>query len=123
MPTEVRRHPGAGPFGGELAALVRLAMAHPGGGWGEPPLQGRVEIGPGSEHAVIVGRRRPDLSQRAFGHQALAAHRPPERAADCAGIGATVEHRANDLGLARAGVTMLADVAVEAQSAIVLSLD
>jgi hypothetical protein len=40
---------------------------------------------------------------------------PPERAADCAGIGSTVEDRTNDFGLARASIAMLAEIAVEAQ--------
>src|SRR4249920_2451500 len=43
----------------------------------------------------------------------------PERAADRAGIGATVEDGANDVDLARAGIAVLADVAVEAQRAVV----
>jgi hypothetical protein len=72
---------------------------------------------------MIIGRQRPDLGQRAFRHQSPAAHCLPKRAADCAGIGATVEDRANDLGLARAGVAMLADVAVEAQGRVVLPFD
>jgi hypothetical protein len=57
---------------------------------------------------VIVGRRRPDLSQRALRYQALAAQRPPERAVDCAGICAAVENRADDFGLARTSITVLA---------------
>ena len=71
---------------------------------------------------MIIGPRGPDLGQRAFRHQTLATHGVPERAADCAGIGAAVEHRANDVGLACAGVTVLADVAVEAQRSVVFPL-
>jgi hypothetical protein len=63
------------------------------------------------------------LAQSARRHQALAAHRVPEQAPDCAGIGPAVEDGADDLGLARARVAMLADVAVEAQRAVVLPLD
>ena len=52
-----------------------------------------------------------------------ALHFLPERAADRAGIGATVEDGANDVDLARAGIAMLADVAVETQRAVVALLN
>src|SRR5262249_6328888 len=70
-----------------------------------------------------IGRRRPDLGQRALRHQALGAQRSPERTTDCASIGPAVEDRADDFGLARASITMLAEVAVEAQRAVLLSLE
>src|SRR5229473_2818788 len=41
----------------------------------------------------------------------------------CAGIGAAVEHRANDIGLAAPGIAMLAEVGVEAKRLVVLALD
>src|SRR6516165_3377157 len=72
---------------------------------------------------MIVGRRRPDLAQCAGRHQALAADRVPERAADRAGFGPAIEDGADDLDLARTRVAMLADVGVEAQRAVVLPLD
>src|ERR1700719_3973523 len=53
----------------------------------------------------------------------LGAYGLPERAADCAGIGAAVEDRANDIGLACARVTMLAEVGIEAQRFIVFPLN
>ena len=99
--------------------MARIVVAHRGEGVGEAPLQGWVEIGPRREHAVIVGVGRPDLDQGTFGHQALVAQSLPERTAYRAGIGATVEDRANDLRLARARVAMLADIAVEAKRAVV----
>src|SRR4029077_17304744 len=58
-----------------------------------------------------------------FRHQTFGPYRVPERAADCAGIGAAAEHRANDGGLACTGVTVLADVAVEAQRSVVFPFD
>src|SRR5437667_8442394 len=103
--------------------MARIVVAHSGEGVGEAALQRWVEIGPRREHAVVVGLRHPDLDQSAFGHQALVAQNLPERTADRAGIGAAVEDRANDLRLARAGVAMLANVAVEAKRAVVASLD
>ena len=72
---------------------------------------------------MIEGRRRPSLAQRAFRHQALTAQRVPERAADCAGIGTAVKNRADDFRFARAGVAMLADIAVKAKGAVVSPLD
>ena len=90
---------------------------------GELRHQRYVKIGPRREHAVIIGRRSPDLAQRALRHQTPALHCLPERAADRAGIGAAVEHGANDLDLARAGIAMLADIAVEAQRAVVPPLN
>src|SRR5690348_7517742 len=54
-----------------------------------------------------------------MGNEALALHRLPERAADRPGLGAAIEERAQDLGLARSGVAMLADVAVEAKGAVI----
>src|SRR5579871_1303049 len=96
-----------------------IIEAHTEQGFGKLLLQRRIQIGPGGEHAVIIWPRCPDFSERAFWHQTLVAHRIPERAADCAGIGATVEHCANDVGLARPGVAVLADVGVEAQRLVV----
>ena len=46
----------------------------------------------------------------------------PKRAAYRASVGTAIEDCANDLGLARAGVTMLANVAVETKRAVVTSL-
>ncbi len=72
---------------------------------------------------MIVGRRSPNLSKRAFRHQPLAPHRFPERAANRAGIGPPIEHRANNFHFARAGITMLSQVGVESQRAIVAPFD
>ena len=51
------------------------------------------------------------------------AGRVPERTAYRPGVGTAVENRAKNLGLARAGVTMLANVTVEAERAVVTFLD
>src|SRR5215472_2915865 len=104
-------------------AMARIVKAHPGERLGEPPLQLRLEIRPGREHAVIIRRRGPNLGQRPFRHEALLAHCLPEGAADRPGIGTAVENRAHDLDLASAGIAMLADIAVEAQGPVVLPLD
>src|SRR5882724_1219797 len=50
-------------------------------------------------------------------------HGVPEWAADCASVGAAVEDRAKDIGLACTCVTMLADVAVESQRSVVFLLN
>jgi len=68
---------------------------------------------------VIVGRRRPDFGQCAFGHQALGTHCVPERATDGTGLGPSIEYRTHHLDLARAGVTVLAEVTVETQRAVI----
>src|SRR5262249_11737426 len=116
------RYPLAQPLGLEHRAMRRVVEAHGKQRLGKLLFQRRVQIGPGSEHAVIVGARGPYFGERTFRHQALGAYRVPERAADRAGIGAAVEDRANDLGLASAGITVLADVAVETQRSVVLAL-
>src|SRR4029079_16813950 len=56
-----------------------------------------------------------------FRHQTFAVNALPERAADCAGVSPTVEDCADNLYLARAGVPVLADIAVEPHCAIVPS--
>jgi hypothetical protein len=48
--------------------VARIVVAHRGQGFGELFLQRRVEVKSSGEHAVIVRRRRPDLSQRALRH-------------------------------------------------------
>jgi hypothetical protein len=72
---------------------------------------------------VIVGRRCPDFSQCAFGDQPLCTHRLPERTADRAGVGAAIEDGSNDLSFAGTCIAVLADVAVEAERAVVMSLN
>src|ERR1700730_13143347 len=119
---KLRRDPFTQPFRLEHGAVDRVVVAHPEQRFGKLLLQRGVQIGPGREHAVIEGWRGPDLGERTFGYQVFGTHGIPERAADCAGIGAAVEHRANDLRLARAGVTVLAEVGVEAQRLVVSSL-
>ena len=100
--------------------MRRVVEAHPEQRLGELLLQRGVQIRSRREHAVIIGPRGPDLGERTVRDQTLAWHGVPERAADCAGIGATVQHRADDVGLACAGVTVLAEVCVEAQRSVVL---
>src|ERR1700693_5746997 len=71
---------------------------------------------------MVVWRRGPYLTQAAFGHQALAANRVPEGAADCAGVGPPVEDGAHHFNFAGPGITMFAYIAVEAQRAVVPAL-
>src|SRR6516165_6313354 len=102
--------------------MDRIVETHRKQRLGKLLLQRWVEIGAGREHAMIERRRGPYLRQRAFRHQAFGSHGAPERAADGAGLGAAIEHRANDLGLAPPGIAVLADIAVEAQRSIVFAL-
>ena len=99
-----------------------IVIAHGCERIGEPALPLRVEIGPRREHAMVVGRRGPYLTEGAFGHQALAANGVPEGATDYAGVGPSVEDRAHHFHFAGPGITMLAYVAVEAQRAVVPAL-
>ena len=123
VPIEVRRFPAAKPFCFEDATMAWIVVAHPGQRFGESLPQRRVKIGSSSEHAVIKRRRSPDFSQRALRHQVLSLQGLPERTANCAGISAAIEDRANDVGFTRAGITMFAKVAVEAQRTVLLSLE
>src|SRR5262249_25632176 len=95
---EMRWFPAAESLGIEHCAMGRIVIAHPVKGLSEALLQSEVEIGPSDEHAVVEWGRRPDLGQRALRYQTLAPQRPPERAADCAGICSAVENRTNHLG-------------------------
>ena len=103
--------------------MARIVVAHRSQRFGESLPQRRVKIGPSSEHAVIKGRRSPDFSQRALRNQMLSLQSFPERTANCAGISAAIEDRTYDVGFARAGITMFAEVAVEAQRTVFLSLE
>ena len=107
----------------EHRAMRRVVVVHREQRFGKLLLQRGVQIGPGREHAVIIGPRGPDFGQRTFRHQTPGTHGVPEGAADCSGIGAAVKDRANDIGLANARVTVLADVAVEAQRLVVFPLN
>src|SRR6185437_2889277 len=120
---EVGANPAPEPLRLEHGAVAPVVVAHRRESLGKALRQRRVEIGPRGEHAVIIGRRRPDLGQSTFGHQALVAKPTPERAADRPCLGASIEDRANHLGLARAGIAMLADIAIETQRAVVAPLD
>src|SRR5215469_17527220 len=111
----MRREPAPEPFGVEHGAVNRVVITHRTEGVGKLALERQVEIGPRREHAVMIGRRGPYLAKPTFGNQVLAAHRIPERAADCAGVGSPVEYRADDFHFAGPRVTVLAHVAVEAQ--------
>src|SRR5690242_15244877 len=86
---------------------------------GKFSFQRRLQIRACGEHAVIVSRRGPDLDQRTFGDQPLCMDSAPERTAYGASLGASIEDGANHFHLAAARVAMLADVAVEAESAVV----
>src|ERR1700722_10401803 len=103
-----------------------LLAAAPTIGAALPPLARDDASGCHSSFRIMLWQtpaptRGPDLGQRAFRHQALGTHGIPEWAANCAGIGAAVEHRANNINFACAGVTVLADVAVEAQRSVALA--
>src|SRR6266542_365348 len=102
--------------------MNRVVIAHRGERVGEPALPLWVEIGPRREHAMVVCRRGPHLTKTAFRHQALAAHRVPEGAADCAGVGPPVEDGAHHFYFADPGIAMFAYIAVEAQRAVVPAL-
>src|SRR5271168_1842976 len=60
---EVRRHPFSQPLGVQHGTVTRVVVAHPGQCFGEPLRYRRIEVGPGCEHAVIVGRRCPNFAQ------------------------------------------------------------
>src|SRR6266436_644528 len=109
-------------FSLEYRAMNRVVVTHRGERVGKPALPLWVEIGPCREHAMVVRRRGPYLTKAAFGHQALAANRVPEGAADCAGIGSPIEDGAHHFNFARPGITMFAYVTVEAQRAVVPAL-
>src|SRR5438270_5567683 len=68
---------------------------------------------------MVVSRRGPYLTKAAFGNQALVAHRVPERAAERARIRSPVEDGPHHFHFAGTGVTMFADVTVEAQGPVV----
>ena len=102
--------------------MSRVVVAHRRERFGEPPLLFRVKVRPRREHAMVVGRRGPYLTKAAFGHQAFAAHRVPEGAADCAGVGSPIEDGAHHFNFAGPGIAMFAYVAVEAQRAVVPAL-
>ena len=67
-----------------------------------------VEIGTRREHAMVVWRRGPYLTQAAFGHQVLAANRVPEGTADGAGVGSPVEDGAHHFHFAGPGIAVFA---------------
>src|SRR5260221_9591421 len=46
IPVEVRRHPAAESLGVEHGAVAWVVVAHAGQGFGEPPLQLRIDTGP-----------------------------------------------------------------------------
>src|SRR5215510_11236676 len=117
----MRLDPALKPLGFEYDAMLRIVVAHPRQRFSKPLLQHRIKIGSGREHAVIIRWRGPDFGERTLRNEALDLHCFPERTADCSGVGTTVENSANDLHLTGAGIAVLADVAVEAQRAIVLS--
>src|SRR5215468_7171322 len=71
---------------------------------------------------MIVGTRGPYLTQTRFGYQVLVALGVPEGTADSAGVGSPVEDGSQHFYLAGPGITMFADVAIEAQGAVVHSL-
>src|SRR5262245_7312655 len=115
----MRLDPALKPFGFENDAMFRIIVVHSGQRFGEPLLQHRIKIGSSREHAVIIRWGGPDFGERALRDKALDLHCFPERTADCPGVGTTVENSANDLHLTGTSITVLADVAVEAQRAIV----
>src|SRR5207244_2648451 len=81
----VRRQPTLKPFGVEYAAVNRVIVTHRGERVRKAALECQVEIGPRSEHAMVVRRRGPYLRKRTLGHETLPAHGIPERAAEGAG--------------------------------------
>lgn len=103
--------------------MVRIVVTHAVQSFGEPPFQHRIEIGPSGEHAVVVGRRRPNFDERALRRQTLCTECIPKRAADRAGFCPAIEDRSNDFDLASAGVAMLTDVAIKAPGLVVFALD
>src|SRR5580700_4797446 len=118
----MRRQPALKSFGVEYRAMNRIVVTHRRECVGKLPLPLRVEIGPRCEHAMVVRRRGPYLPKAAFGHQAFAANRVPEGAADCAGVGSSIEDGAHYFNFAGPGITMFAYVTVEAQRAVVPAL-
>ena len=106
VPIETRQFPAAEPLGIKHCAVTRLVVAHPMQGLNKAFLQDRVEIRSSREHAVIVGRRGPDLGQCALRHQVFTANPVPERTSNRAGISAPVENGASYFGLARASITL-----------------
>src|SRR5262245_61311451 len=66
---ELRLDPTAKPFGLQHRAVGRIVEIHIRERRRELPLELGIEIGPGREHAVIIGRRGPDLRQGTLGYQ------------------------------------------------------
>src|SRR5260370_18589940 len=103
--------------------MARIIVAHPGQGFGKTFCHRWVEVRSSREHAMIEGWRSPDFNQRSFRHQSFAFQCLPKWAAHRSRIGSAVKNRANHFRLASAGIPMLADIAVEAQRAILLFFD
>jgi len=71
---------------------------------------------------MIVGGRRPYLTEPTFGNQVLIADSVPKWASDGACLGSPIEDGAHDFHFARPRITMFADIAVEAQRPVVPAL-
>src|SRR5262250_857096 len=56
IPIEVRRQPALKSLSVEYGPMHRLFVAHPGERIGEPSLERGIEVGPRSEHAMVVRR-------------------------------------------------------------------
>src|SRR5262245_22467512 len=102
--------------------MTRVVVTHCRERFSKPAFLVRVEVRSRCEHAMVVCRRGPYLMQGAFRHKVLVAHSVPEWTTDSTGVGSPVEHRAYNFHFAGPGVTMFADVTVEAQCAVVDSL-
>src|SRR5262245_19432140 len=98
---EMRGEPFLAALGLEYRAMGGVFPLHRVGGGCEALLELGIEAGARSEHAVRVARGGPDFAHRAFGREPLLADARPERASDCAGVGASVEDRLEDVHLAR----------------------
>src|SRR5690348_13466097 len=81
-----------------------------------------IEIRPRRKHAMVVRWRRPYLTQSALGYQSLFAHSLPKRTADSARISSPIQHSSHHFDFARPRITVFADVAVEAQGAVINAL-
>ena len=71
---------------------------------------------------MVVGRRGPNLNKTTCWYEVLVAHSIPEWTADGAGVGLSVQNRAQYFHFTRSRVTMFTYVDVKAQRLVVASL-
>src|SRR6185369_1307003 len=119
---EVRRQPTLQTFGVEYRAMFWVVITHGRERFDKLALRFKIEIRPRCEHAMVVRRRRPYLTQAAFRHEVFAPHGIPKWTADSPSVCSPVENCTYYFHLAGAGITMFTNIAVEAQRPVITAL-